>query len=148
MTGLTVASVIGAVIIGLVATVVMNLPMRRLHAGDMPPAVAAGVLTNTHPEYAPARLAATIHYVAGGGTGLLYLLVVQVFTVTVPGPQLIGTILAAVVVFGLMVGFFILVPLPRAGELPDRQLKQIKRSWGISTGVYVAVVAILQLLLL
>ena len=57
---------------GLAATLVMDAAMARLPEGETPPSVAAGVLTDTPPRNAPGRLAAAVHYLAGGLTGPLF----------------------------------------------------------------------------
>jgi len=51
---------------GILATLSMDLVMTRLPEGDTPPFVASGVLTATRPRSAPGRLAAVVHYLAGG----------------------------------------------------------------------------------
>lgn len=147
MTGsLTVGAVVLAVGIGLLATLVMNVPMNRLPEGKMPPSVAAGVLADTHPDDAPDRLATAVHYVAGGGTGVLFLMLVTMTSVVLPS-GVVGALgaylLAGALLLGLMVGFFVLVPLPRAGSFARQRLRAIKRSWTIAAAVYVIVVVVM-----
>ncbi|ELZ29582.1 hypothetical protein C473_14267, partial [Halorubrum distributum JCM 10247] len=59
-------------VVGLVATLAMDVAMARLPEGATAPKVAAGVLTDTPVDDAPERLATWVHYVAGGGSGLLF----------------------------------------------------------------------------
>lgn len=119
---------------GLVATLWMTAVMRYLPEGETPPTVAAGVLTETHPDDAPRRLATVAHYLAGAGTGLLFvwlsLLVETVFDASVA-----AAVVAAVALFALMTGFFILVPLPRSG-LSGARRRHTARDWLIAAGAY------------
>lgn len=138
---ITAGDVVAAALVGLLATVVMNVPMGRLPEGQTAPAVAAAVLTDTHPDTAPERVATLVHYVAGTGTGILFLSLVvllgQVLPVTLAQP------LAGGVLFIVMVAFFILVPLPRAGQFSRHRLDLIKRDWAVSAVAYVVVAGIL-----
>ncbi len=130
---------------GLLATLVMDFPMARLPEGKTAPTVAAGVLTDTHPDKAPARVATLVHYGAGTGTGVLFLAVVttlgQLFQPTLAYP-LAGGLLVVV-----MVIFFILIPLPRAGGFSQHRLTQIKRDWVVLATVYALTVGVLHWLL-
>lgn len=128
-------------IVGLLATLAMDPVMARLPEGTTAPKVAAGVLTDTPVDDAPERLATWVHYVAGGGSGILFVgLATAVATVTGFGTAATLAIAGAVMV-ALMVGFFALVPLPRAPGLPRQRLPTIRRDWAISAVVYVLVAA-------
>lgn len=135
---------------GVAATLAMDVVMARLPEGATPPTVAAGVLTERRPEAAPARLAAAVHYLAGGLTGPLFVWLLFA------GEALLGagpltTALSAVVLFVLMVGFFVVVVLPRAG-FGDEQRRTVARDWALSAAAYcvvlVPVVAVGSALLL
>ncbi len=138
MTGpITPIDVGAAAIVGLLATVAMNVPMGRLPEGSTAPTVAAGVLTDTHPDNAPDRVATLVHYVAGTATGVLFLSLVVLLDRVVPST--LAQPLAGGVLFGVMVAFFILVPLPRAGQFSRYRLNLIKRDWAVSAAVYVLI---------
>ena len=130
-------------VVGLLATVAMDRVMPRLPEGTTAPKVAAGVLTDTPVDAASTRLATWVHYAAGCGSGLLFVgLVAAVGAATGLGtaPTLAvgGTAMVA-----LMVGFFALVPLPRARGLSRRRVVVVRRDWAIAAAVYVAVAAAL-----
>ncbi len=125
------------VLAGVVATLAMDAAMARLPEGATPPTVAAGVLTETHPDAAPGRLAAAVHYLAGGLTGPLFVWLL------LAGEALLGvgplaTALSALLLIVLMIGFFVLVVLPRAGLQRGRR-RTVARDWAVSAAVYCAV---------
>jgi hypothetical protein len=101
------------------------------------------VLTDAPVDDAPERLATWVHYVAGGGSGLLF-----VGLVAATG-RLLGTgtgvtvAVAAAALLALMVGFFALVPLPRASGLPRQRLGAVRRDWAVSAATYVVVAALI-----
>ena len=128
-------------IVGLVATLAMDPVMARLPEGTTAPRVAAGVLTDTAVDDAPERLATWVHYVAGAGSGLLFVGLVAAGGRLLGIGTLVTVAAAALVQFALMVGFFALVPLPRAPGLPRQRLGQVRRDWAISAAAYVAVAA-------
>ncbi|MFB6242996.1 MAG: hypothetical protein ABEH80_02765 [Halobaculum sp.] len=123
---------------GLLATLVMDRVMARVREGETPPTVAAGVLTQTHPDRAPERLATVVHYLAGLLTGPLfvYLLYLSEFVV---GSSPLGVVAAGVVLFLLMVGFFVVVVLPRPDGLAPNRRGDIARGWAVSAAAYVLV---------
>ena len=129
-------------VVGLLATLAMDQVMPRLPEGTTAPRVAASVLADTPVDRAPDRLATWVHYVAGGGSGLLFVgLVSAVQTALGVG---IGVALAVVgpAMLALMVGFFALVPLPRA-SLPRQRLSRIRRDWALSAATYVLAATVL-----
>jgi len=130
-------------IVGLIATLAMDLVMPRLPEGTTAPKVAAGVLTDTSVDHAPDRLATWVHYVAGGGSGLLFVGLVSAVQTAVGGGLAVALVVAAPVMLALMVGFFALVPLPRARGLPRQRLSTIRRDWAISAAAYVVAAAAL-----
>ncbi|ELZ41369.1 hypothetical protein [Halorubrum tebenquichense] len=128
-------------VVGLVATLAMDVVMARLPEGTTAPKVAAGVLTDTPVDDAPERLATWVHYVAGGGSGLLFVGLVAA-TGSLLGLGSLATVaVAGVAQLALMVGFFALVPLPRASGLPRQRLGPIRRDWAVSAATYVVVAA-------
>jgi hypothetical protein len=130
-------------VVGLASTLAMDVAMARLPEGATAPKVAAGVLTDAPVDDAPERLATWVHYVAGGGSGLLF-----VGLVAATG-RLLGTgtgvtvAVAAAALLALMVGFFALVPLPRASGLPRQRLGAVRRDWAVSAATYVVVAALI-----
>lgn len=142
-------ALVGAVA-GLLATLVMDLPMRVLLAEGMtPPFVAAGALTGVDTAGAPPRVALAVHYGSGTGAGLVFTaLAVLAATVGTPGPAVAGLPLSALAVAALvqlpvMVVFFSSFVLPRYGTVEDRRVPQVRRDWLVSGTVYVASLAVL-----
>jgi hypothetical protein len=131
--GLFVVGVVAAV----VATLAMDAVMARLPEGETSPFVAAGVLTETPPDEAPARLASVVHYVAGLLTGPLFAWLFLASTVVVGGAAATA-VAAGVVLYVLMVGFFAAVVLPRS-LVADSRVPAVRRDWAAVAAVYVAV---------
>jgi hypothetical protein len=119
------------------ATLVMDAVMARLPEGETPPFVAAGVLTDRSPAEAPARLAAVVHYLAGGLTGPLFVWL-SLTAVALFGPSLVAVLLAATALYALMVGFFAVVVLPRSLVAADR-VGAVRRDWAVSAAAYLVV---------
>ena len=135
------AGLVFAPFIGLIATLAMDPVMARLPEGTTAPNVAVSVLTDTPVDDAPERLATWVHYVAGAGSGFLFVgLIAAVGTLTRTGTG-VTLVIASLVMIVLMVGFFVLVPLPRATGLARQRLSQIRRDWAISAAVYVVAAA-------
>jgi hypothetical protein len=126
-----------AVPVGIVATVGMDTVMARLPEGTTPPRVAAGVLTERHPDDAPARLASVVHYVAGLLTGPLYVTLLLLAEATV-GASLAVYLGTAAVLFVLMTGFFVGVVLPRPA-LDSSRRTAVGRAWAGAAAAYVLV---------
>lgn len=131
--------VVGLVAAG-IATLVMDLVMPRFTDGEFPPLVAAGVLTSRRPTDAPEGVADAVHYTAGLLTGPLFVWLVLLFEGLLGGITPVATALGAVVLYGLMVGFFLLVVLPRS-RVGDLRVPRIRRAWAISAAAYVVVLA-------
>jgi hypothetical protein len=132
-----VVGLIGAVI----ATLAMDLVMPRFTDGDMPPQVAAGVLTSRRPTEAPGGVADAVHYTAGLLTGPLFVWLAMVFEGLLGGISLVTMVLGAVVLYALMAGFFLVVVLPRS-RVADLRVPRIRRAWAISAAAYVVVLAV------
>jgi len=130
-------------VVGLLATLAMDRVMPRLPEGTTAPRVAAGVLTDAPIDRAPERLATWVHYVAGGGSGLLFVGLVSTVQAALGVGVAVALVVASPVMLALMVGFFALVPLPRVRGLPRRRLSQIRRDWALSAATYVAVATLL-----
>ncbi|MFB6228981.1 MAG: hypothetical protein ABEH88_10560 [Halobacteriales archaeon] len=126
------------VVAGVLATLFMDIVMARLPEGDAPPFVASGVLTATPPRSAPGRLAGTVHYLAGWLTGPLFVWLLFATEAIAGGPSILTTLLAAAVLYLLMVGFFVAVVLPRSRAPPSR-VDLIRRDWALSAAAYLLV---------
>lgn len=123
---------------GVAAVLLMDVAMARLPEGETPPFVASGVLTGTHPDDAPERLATTVHYLAGLLTGPLFVWVLLTSEALLGGPSPAATLAATAVMYVLMLGFFAVVVLPRSRVGSDRTVA-IRRDWAVSAAVYLAV---------
>ncbi|MFO8115534.1 MAG: hypothetical protein R6U01_09295 [Halorubrum sp.] len=130
-------------IVGLLATLAMDRVMPRLPEGTTAPRVAAGVLTDTPVDRAPERLATWVHYVAGGGSGVLFVGLVSAVQLGLGVGGAVAVAVASPVMLALMVGFFALVPLPRARGLPRQRLATIRRDWALSAATYVVAAGVL-----
>ena len=127
-----------AVLAGALATLAMDLVMARVGEGETPPRVASGVLTETRVDDAPRRLAAVVHYVAGALSGPLFLWLLLVAEGLL-GTGLVAALAATIAFYPLMVGFFVLVVLPRSqGTSRERRLA-IGRAWAIDAAGYLVV---------
>ncbi|PSP61877.1 hypothetical protein BRC76_05435 [Halobacteriales archaeon QH_8_67_36] len=122
---------------GVIATLGMDLVMGRLPEGETPPRVASGVLTGQAPDTAPAGVASAVHYVAGGGTGPLFVtLLFLVEGVLGLGP--VSYLVTTAVLFVLMVAFFVGVVLPRP-RLAGGRRSAVGRDWALSAAAYLVV---------
>ena len=126
------------VIAGIVATLVMDLVMARLPEGVTPMYIAAGVLTDRQPDDAPGRLAAVVHYVAGLLTGPLFVWLLLASEGLLGGRSAVATLAATVVLFVLMIGFFVVVVLPRS-RVGAGRLGTIRRDWAVAAAAYLVV---------
>lgn len=129
------------VVAGTLATLGMDSVTPRLRDGFTPPRVAAGVLTDTHPDEASERLAAAVHYLAGSGTGALFVWLLAAFEASL-GVGSLTTIAAGVILYVLMYGFFAGLVLPRVRFDRSRR-RRVARAWGASAAVYVVVLVTL-----
>jgi hypothetical protein len=140
------ALILASIAAGVLATLAMDAVMNRIDEGEMPPRIASGVLTGQPPNHAPRRLAAVVHYVAGALTGPLFLWLSLVAGLLVE-PGALAVVVATLVCYPLMVGFFVLVPLPRAQGLARQRVKGIGQAWAVEAAVYLAVLAPVVLVL-
>lgn len=124
---------------GAVAVLVMDRMMARVPEGTTPPYVAASVLTRRTVEEAPARLASVAHYLAGLGTGLLLVYLSLVAEWLAGGSSAVTVSATTLVLYLLMVGFFVAVPLPRATGLDGSRRSAVARAWAIDAAGYLGV---------
>lgn len=134
------ALILAGIVAAVVATLAMDAVMARIDEGETPPYIASGVLTETHPDDAPDRLASVVHYVAGALTGPLFVWLVLVAEALV-GSGVLAVVAATAVCYPLMVGFFALVVLPRSQGLARQRLRAIRRAWMVEAAVYLLVLA-------
>jgi hypothetical protein len=128
------------IVAAVAATLAMDFVMTRRPEGDTPPTVAAGVLTDSHPDHAPERLATVVHYLAGGLSGGLYVWLLYATEATLETTSVLATGVTAVVMITLMTGFFAAVVLPRSRIQPGR-LPGVRRDWAAAAATYVVVLA-------
>lgn len=139
---LPVGLLVGAAV-GLVATLGMDLPMNRLPEGPTAPKVAAGTLSGTPLGRAPAGVAATAHYGAGVGSGVLFLSGVAAARWFLDAGALVAVPVTAVVLFVLMNWFFSFVVVPTYGRVPDSRVSTVRRDWAVSAAAYLVVASVL-----
>jgi len=131
----SVAATVGVgAAVGLLGAVVMDVPMAALPEGFTPAFVAAGKLTGTDPDAVPDRTAYAVHHAAGVLAGVPFGLGVAV------GEPLVGAtwpagLLAAFGVLCFLLGFFLLVVLPRTAFDAGRE-RAVARAWVLSAFVY------------
>lgn len=153
-----IGSIPGAILLGgclgLLATLVMDIPMRQLAEGMTVTYVAASVLTGVDPDAVTARRAKAVHYASGAAAGVLFLFLVTLMGGLVGGDvtrfglrTLLALLGGGLLVFGWLVGFFSFVVLPRYPHGMARQrLRQLHRDWRVAAAVYVTALAGLWLL--
>ncbi len=138
----SVSIAVGA-LAGLVAAVVMDWPMSRQPDGFMPAAIAAGILTRQSADDVSMTQLLAIHHIAGLLAGVLYGVLITVFTVSLPaaisigGVDLLWHLLAVSLVTGFIYGFFAHFVLPRAGGRSyEEQATAIRGQWLRSSLVF------------
>jgi hypothetical protein len=122
---------------GLLATLVMDVAMRRLPEGTTPPFVAAGVLSDEPLGSAPALLATAVHYVAGIGSGVLLAGLALAAESLLNLSALPAHVVAAVVQLPVMIAFFSYLVVPVYGRVPADRVDRVRTDWALSAGVYV-----------
>jgi hypothetical protein len=131
---LPVGVLVGAAV-GLVSTLVMDLPMNRLPEGPTAPKVAAGTLSGQPLDQAPAGVATAAHYGAGVGTGVLFVTGVAVADWLVGAGALVVPAVA-VGLFVLMNWFFSFVVVPTYDRVPGSRVSTVRRDWALSATAY------------
>jgi hypothetical protein len=139
-----VARGVVGLVVGLVATVMMNVPMHRLPEGSTPPFVAAGALTGTAPADVTPPLASGVHYISGALGGVFYTVVtlavesVRPFRLLTPvgEAELVPHLLAVLATFAFLVVFFAYLVLPTFGGAVRDRASLVRRDWVISAGTY------------
>lgn len=121
----------------IVAVLVMDQVMARLPEGETLPFVPAGVLTDTRPDDAPPKLASVVHYTAGLLTGPLCAWFVLAVAGVLSEAALVIAV-AGLLLYPLMVGFFVIVVLPRS-QVHRNRVPAIRRDWAIAAAAYLLV---------
>lgn len=154
--GLGAAVGIGA-FAGLLATVLMNLPMQRLPEGSTPPFVVASALTGEALTEVSGGLASLVHYATGTLAGAGFVLVGEGIERVVaarggaPGFDLVlsGTgillvphLIAAMTTFSVLFVGFGYVVLPLFGKDARTRARRVRNDWAIATAVYTVALAV------
>jgi len=122
-----------------IAVLGMDQLMARTTEGTTPPYVAASVLTGRPVDDAPDRLATVVHYLAGLGTGLLFVYFSLVVERVAGGSAVVTVVGTTLALYVLMVAFFLVVPLPRAVGVDGARRRATGRAWTIAAAGYLVV---------
>ncbi|MFB6205494.1 MAG: hypothetical protein ABEJ05_03065 [Haloglomus sp.] len=156
-TGLGTVVGLGA-LAGLLATVLMNVPMQRLPEGSTPPFVAAGALTGEDLTAVSEGLASLVHYAAGTLAGVSFVLLAEAierfvaarggapgFDLVIAGSgiRLVPHIIAGAVTFSILYLFFAYLVLPLFGKEASARVRAVRNDWAISAAVYTAALVVL-----
>jgi len=142
-------------ILGLVATLAMDVVMRRLQEGQTIPRVAASVLTGVDPRDVTERRAKSVHYLAGAASGILFLTLLELgwWLLGIGAGAfglrgLLALAASSILLYGWLVGFFAVVVLPRyQGGMARQRLHTVRRTWAVLAGVQVGTLVVLWLVL-
>ena len=141
--------VVACALCGLLAAVVMDVPMSKQEDGFTPAYVAAAVVRRAAPEKVSLSEAVTVHHATGALAGVLYALLYLVVSIAIPGLLRIGGVdllphlVATVGVAAFVYGFFAHFVLPRAGRrIYEERSTAVRGQWLRSTLVFAAVVAV------
>ena len=138
-----------AILSGLVAALVMNVPMSRLATGWTPATVATSVVQGTVPSKVSRRDSILLHHAVGPLAATLYALVgVGLASVLPPGARLAGLellahLVAVAAITGFVYGVFAWVVLPRYGGSARDELSTVRRDWLASALVFGGTLAVL-----
>lgn len=134
---------------GILAALLMNIPMYVQPEGYRPAYVAAAGLTGTDPSEASDALAVAVHHVTGTAAALLYGAVVFALGAILPTaldlngipaiPHLVGAVAVTVFIYY----FFERVALPRAGGSWRDNAEPIVQQWALSAFIYGTTLALL-----
>ncbi|SFR58297.1 hypothetical protein SAMN04487947_2543 [Halogeometricum rufum] len=139
---------------GLVAALVMGLPMARQEEGFTPAYIAASILRGTTPDEVSEVDAHVVHYGAGVVAGVLYAAAYAALTAVVPPLLSAGSVmvlphaLATIAVVGFVYVFFAHFVLPKAGKrVYEERSTAVRGQWLRSSFVFgVTLVVVLPLL--
>ena len=141
--------VVVCVACGVLAAVVMDVPMARQAEGFTPAYLAASVLTRSRPSAVGFPAALAVHHVAGAAAGLLYAAVYLATAgpapdgVTVGGVAAVPHTVATLAVAGFIYAFFAHLVLPRRGrEIYEERSTAVRGQWLRSVVVFGVTVAL------
>lgn len=135
---------------GLIASLLMNIPMYVQPQGYRPACVAAAGLTGRDPGEVRQALAVAVHHVTGTAAALLYGAIVFVLAVLLPttlslnGVPTVPHLAGAVGVTLFIYYFFERVAMPRAGGSLQAEAEPIIGQWALSAFVYGTTLALLS----
>lgn len=127
---------------GLLAALLMNIPMYVQPEGYRPAYVAASGLLRRDPSETSVAAAVAVHHVTGTAAGLLYGAVVVVLAAILPavftvnGVPTVPHLAGAVGVTLFIYYFFERIALPRAGGSFRSDAEPIVRQWALSAFIY------------
>lgn len=135
-----------AIIAGLGAAAVMNIPISLLYYGSIPMRVAAGALFDRPVAEVPDSEAAAVHYAAGMAAGALFEVVVFVAERVQPvtsrqlvDPVSVAEVVAAVLVAALVYALFTEVVFPEYGGQfyeDEEDRAATRRHWAVCAAVF------------
>lgn len=134
---------------GIVATVLMNIPMAVQPDGYRPAYIAAGGVRGIDPAEVSDAAAVAIHHVTGTAAALLYGAVVFVLSALSPtaiplnGIPAIPHLLGVVAVSAFIFYFFERIALPRAGGSFQSDSEAIVQQWALSSFIYAVTLGLL-----
>jgi len=134
---------------GLLAALLMNIPMYVQPEGYRPAFVAAAGLTGRDPSDVGPAPAAAVHHVTGTAAGLLYGGIVVVLAAVLPAALVLNGIptiphLAGVIGVTLFIYYFFeRIAMPRAGGSLQADAEPIVRQWALSAFIYGTTLALL-----
>jgi hypothetical protein len=137
-----------AIVSGLLAALVMDLPMARLATGWTPATVAASVLQGTVPSKIPRTDALVLHHAVGPlaatgyaavGVGLARVLPAGY---TVGGLELAAHLVAVAVICVLVYGVFAWGVLPRYGGEARDHIAAVRRDWLVAVMAFGGTLAV------
>ena len=142
-------------LLGLVATLAMDVVMGRVDEGPTIPHVAASVLTGVDPRDVTERRAKSVHYLAGAASGILFLALLELgwWLLGIGAGAfglrgLLALAASSILLYGWLVGFFAVVVLPRYERgLARQRLRTVRRTWAVLAGVQVGTLVVLWLVL-
>lgn len=133
-----------AVLAGLGASALMNLPVNLLSYGNVPPRVAAAAFWREPAAEVAASESAAVHYAGGMVAGALFESVVVLTEGTVGASPVLGgltvvEVLAAILITAFVFAAFIVVIFPRWGGrlYRDQDTRAtVTRQWAISAATF------------
>jgi len=137
-----------AVVAGLLAALVMNVPMTRLTMGYVPATVAASVVQRTVPSHISTRDAVLVHHAAGPLAGVVYAALGLALDAVVPtvtrvaGLSMAAHLLAVVGIVVFVYGVFAWRVLPRYGGSARDDAPLVRRHWLVSAVTFGVVLAV------